>query len=265
MKVLFLDAYNLMYRARYGFAKGPHATIFSFFRSLRPLVEKFKPDQVYFVLEGYPKQRMSLLPEYKANRVHDDKDDWSRQKKHIIQLMKDSFPVHVVRHSDYECDDIIGNLVVYTHRNDECIVVSTDTDFIQLYNQSDNVKLYNPVKKKIVEPPEYDYVTWKSLKGDGSDNIEGFKGIGNKRATSLATNPEQLAAFLNKDNNQELFDRNHTLIRFHDIEQELLHLEHAKPNADWDSVREVFSDLGFYSMTNDTSWKKYVDTFDGLQ
>ena len=143
--------------------------------------------------------------------------------------------------------------------------MSTDTDFIQLYNQSDNVKLYNPVKKKIVEPPEYDYVTWKSLKGDGSDNIEGFKGIGNKRATSLATNPEQLAAFLNKDNNQELFDRNHMLIRFHDIEQELLQLEHAEPNADWDSVREVFSELGFYAMTNDTSWKKYVDTFDGLQ
>lgn len=62
MKVLLLDAYNLMYRARYGFAKGPHSTIFSFFRSLRPLVEKFNPDKVYFVLEGYPKQRMSLLP-----------------------------------------------------------------------------------------------------------------------------------------------------------------------------------------------------------
>ena len=76
MKVLFLDAYNLMYRARYGFGKGEHSTIFSFFRSLRPLVEKFKPDQVYFVLEGYPKQRMALLPEYKANRVHEDKDDW---------------------------------------------------------------------------------------------------------------------------------------------------------------------------------------------
>lgn len=264
MKVLLLDAYNLMYRARYGFAKGPHSTIFSFFRSLRPLVEKFNPDRVYFVLEGYPRQRMSLLPEYKANRVHDDKDEFQRQKKHIIKLMKESFPIHVVRHPDYECDDVIGNLVVHTHKDDECIVVSTDTDFIQLYDQADNVKLYNPIRKKIVESPPYDYVTWKSLKGDGSDNIEGFKGIGDKRATALANDPGLLSEFLGKENNKELFDRNHTLIRFHDIESELSALEHAGPNTAWDDVREVFSGLGFYAMTNDTSWKKYINTFKSL-
>ena len=48
-KVLILDGYNLLYRARYsGMNKGDDSTIFNFFRSLRPLIEKFDPDTAYF-------------------------------------------------------------------------------------------------------------------------------------------------------------------------------------------------------------------------
>ena len=43
-KILLLDGYNLIYRARYSFNRGEFGTVFSFFRSLRPLVDKFKPD-----------------------------------------------------------------------------------------------------------------------------------------------------------------------------------------------------------------------------
>ncbi len=264
MKVLLLDGYNLMYRARYGFAKGPHSTIFSFFRSLRPLVEKFDPDQVYFVIEGYPKQRMTLLPEYKATRVYDDKDDFQRQKRYIINILKESFPIHVVRHPDHECDDVIGNLVETTHKDDECIVVSTDTDFIQLYNTCKNVALYNPVKKKYVPHPGFDYVTWKSLKGDGSDNIEGFHGIGDKRALAMVNNRELLNSFLDKDQNRLMFEKNYRLIKFFDLSNEMHKLENYGPVANWDTVREAFIELEFFSMTNDKSWEKYVKTFQNL-
>ena len=264
MKVLLLDGYNLMYRARYGFGKGPHSTIFSFFRSLRPLVEKFDPDQVYFVIEGYPKQRMTLLPEYKATRVYDDKDDFQRQKRYIINILKESFPVHVVRHPEHECDDVIGNLVLNTHVNDDCVVVSTDTDFIQLYNTCSNVALYNPIKKKYVPHPGYDYVTWKSLKGDGSDNIEGFHGIGDKRALTMVNDPSALEAFLNKDQNRAMFEKNYRLIKFFDLSNEMHKLERSATLADWDSIRKEFIELEFFSMTNDKSWEKYTTTFQKL-
>ena len=49
--------------------KGENATIFGFFRSLRPLIEKFNPDKAYFVLEGYPKHRYELAADYKGTRV----------------------------------------------------------------------------------------------------------------------------------------------------------------------------------------------------
>lgn len=264
MKILLLDAYNLMYRARYGFSKGPHAAIFTFFRSLRPLIEKFDPDVVYFVLEGHPQKRLDLLPEYKATRVFDDKDDFQRQKRFIIELMKSSFPVRVVKHPDHECDDVIGNLAMHTHRDDECVIVSTDTDFIQLHNTCQNVKIYNPVKKTFVDGPGYDYVTWKALRGDGSDNITGFHGIGDKRALTLASDPSALEEFLARDENRELFQKNCTLIKFFDLKDEMARLEKNIPEANWEHVRNQFSELGFYSMTNDSAWKKYVATFQRL-
>lgn len=264
-KILLLDGYNLIYRARHSFAKGPNSTIFSFFRSLRPLIEKFDPDKAYFVIEGYPKRRMDLLPEYKATRTHDDKDDFQRQKRYIINMLKESFPIEVVRHPDHECDDVLANLIKYKHSNDNCVVVSTDTDFIQLLNQHSNVVLYNPVRKKYVPTPGYDYVTWKSLKGDGSDNISGFQGIGDKRATTLALNEDKLAQFLSTDETKALFDRNYELIRFFDLEKEMNNLESSGYSTDWDNVRASFSQLELFSITNEKSWGKFTSTFQKLQ
>ena len=69
MKIVFLDAYNLIYRARSGFTKGDYHVVYNFFRHLRPLIEKFDPDKVYFVLEGQPKFRQQITSgEYKGNR-----------------------------------------------------------------------------------------------------------------------------------------------------------------------------------------------------
>ncbi|MGI9571987.1 MAG: hypothetical protein ACR2L5_01550, partial [Candidatus Actinomarinaceae bacterium] len=60
MKILLLDAYNLIHRARSGFSSGEYPVIYNFFRGVRPLIEKFSPDIVYFVLEGNPQFRKVL-------------------------------------------------------------------------------------------------------------------------------------------------------------------------------------------------------------
>ena len=67
------------------------------------------------------------------------------------------------------------------------IIYSTDKDFLQMVNE--NVKVYNPVKKKTfdvdiiletygVHPDNF--VFFRSLLGDKSDNIDGIKGAGEK-------------------------------------------------------------------------------------
>ena len=102
MRVLLIDGYNMLHRSRTGWAKGENPIVFNFFRSFRSVVDKFKPDVTYFVLEGRPVKRLDMMGEYKGQRVYHDKDDFNRQRKEIIQILKDKFPVNVVRHPNYE-------------------------------------------------------------------------------------------------------------------------------------------------------------------
>lgn len=266
MNILLLDAYNLIYRARYsGMNKGDHSTVFNFFRGIRPLVEKFKPDMAYFVLEGMPKTRLSLDPNYKGQRTYDNKDGFNEQRKQIISIMKEFFPVQTIKHEDYECDDVIGHLAETLKKENNVTIISSDTDFIQCIDE--NVHLYNPVRKKFLESPDYDYVLWKSLKGDASDNIIGFLGIGDKKAQKLCDNKDQLDKFLLEEGRKEKLQHNITMIKLHDLssveDSFLIHPMPNKPN--WEKLRTIFESMDFQSMSGkDTTWKKYIDTFQNL-
>ena len=188
MKHLILDANNLLFRARHACFRRSydHVIVHTFFRSIKPIVEKFSPDCVYFVLDGYPKKRMEMQPDYKGTREYHDKDNFRSQRKASIQMVKDSVPFLVMRHPEMEADDVIADLCLrLLPSQHEKIIVSSDTDFIQLCQDADAVKLYNPIKKDYREPPEHPYASWKALRGDGADNIAGIRGIGNKRAAQL--------------------------------------------------------------------------------
>jgi DNA polymerase-1 len=263
LRVLFLDGYNLIYRARNGFQKGENACVYSFFRSLRVLIEKFAPKKAYLILEGIPKQRLAMHEDYKGTRVRDIDENFDRQRAFIINLLKERFPIEVVRHPDYECDDVLAHLVG-VHAKDGCTVVSTDTDFLQLYNKYDNVEIYNPVKKQTADPPDCDYVAWKALRGDVADNIPGFKGVGDKRARVLVQDKDALSKFLSEGETPRYakFVKNILLIRFHDLKtEEIAELERSVPTQNWGDVKEQFNAMEFFSITNDKSWDKFVSTF----
>jgi len=266
-KILILDGYNLIYRARHtAMKKGENSTIFNFFRSIRPLIEKFSPDITYFVLEGMPKARIQADPNYKGQRVYTDKDDFRRQRKEIIQLIKNYYPFIVARHSDYECDDIVNYLANDKHHNDDAVIISTDTDFIQSINE--NTKLYSPIRKSFIEAPKYDYVQWKALVGDKSDNIEGFSGIGDKRAQALLENSEKLKELLSNKENLNKFEHNQFMIKFHDITKDQDNIEFTIPKeiSNWNSLKEIFSNYEFNSLVGkDSTWEKYINTFNNLE
>lgn len=264
--ILLLDGYNLIYRARYsGMNKGANSTIFNFFRGIRPLVEKFNPDIAYFVLEGIPKKRLELNPDYKGQRVYHDNDGFNRQRKEILSILERNFPFILTRHSDYECDDIINYLANNKHKEDKVTIISSDTDFIQSINE--NCELYNPIKKMFIEKFKYDYVSWKSLVGDKSDNIEGFRGIGNKRAVNLLLDESKLNDFLSIKENNEKFNKNSFMIAFHDLTNESQNISYTLPNTfDWDSLKKEFIKLEFNSIIGkDKTWEKYINTFNLLE
>ena len=265
MKVLFLDAYNLIYRSKSGFTKGDYYVVYNFFRGLRPLVEKFSPDKVYFVLEGAPQFRKDLSEEYKSNRKNNDQN-FHNQKAQIISIIRECFPFTSVKHPNLECDDTIATLVkVHCNSGDECTIISSDSDFYQLLNHYKNCTIYNPVKKSIIETPDYDYVTWKALRGDATDNISGIPGCGDKTADMLVRSPELLIDYLKKEpNRQYIFERNVNLIRLVDFSDNLGELEINEGIQNWEELYSLFQEMEFTSMIKEKTWNNYIKTFSNL-
>ena len=260
MKILLLDGYNLIYRARSGFLKGEYPVIYNFFRSLRPIVEKFSPDKIYFVLEGKPEHRMTISESYKSNRKPQSKD-FHEQKATIINIIKTYFPIETVLHTKFECDDVIATLShIHYKMGDSCTIVSSDSDFIQLHNiMEDRFKIYNPIKKKYIDHPGFDYISWKALRGDPSDNILGIPGIGDKKALKLISNPDELRRLFQNKEKLKIFERNVNLIRLVNIEES--ELTRFKSFSDWGGLRDVFKEMGFFSMIDEKPWNKYINTF----
>lgn len=274
MKILCIDGHNFMHRARGGFQLGDYNIVFNFFRNLRALVEMHQPTRVHFVLEGYPKARYDVLPTYKANRVVDQLEepekykslaDFHRQKELIIDLVVRHFPVTVLRHPDHECDDVIYNLVKRSSSAVPWVIASNDSDFTQILNEYDHVQVYNPITKALVETPAFDYVAWKALRGDGSDNIPGLPGIGDKTADELINDPDRLADLFKDKALAEQFSRNYLLIRFVTwSDEEAMGMTSSSPTEDWETVEAAFNAWGFKSILKEGTWEKFKSTFQPL-
>lgn len=260
-KILIIDFNNAVHRARAGFNKGDHSITFTFFQSLRKLVENFNPFKIFIVKEGRPQVRHDLLDTYKANRTSAGDDFW-RQHSDILKILS-AMPVTIVRHPFRECDDTIAHVARNLNEDEECVIISTDTDFIQLLNANNRIRLFNPVKDVWVEQFSADYVMWKSLVGDGSDNIPGFQGVGGKTAMKLLNDPKRLKDFLSVEDRQEKFDRNIKLISFQSIDN-VDELEYTSVSPDWNVVNQEFTIREFKSLINPKYWQKYVNTFSNV-
>lgn len=274
MKHLYIDGMNFLHRARSGWTAGPAPVVFNFMRSFRALVESFSPTRVFFVLEGRPKKRKEAFSEYKSNRIVEETSPdatelakFYKQVNEVVALLSETFPVNVVRHADHECDDTIYNLIKRTPDWVECVVVSNDSDFTQLLNEFRNVSVWNPMKKSFVEQPDYDYVLWKSLRGDPSDNIPGIPGVGDVTAAHLASDHDKLTKFLSEgDDRLLLFERNYGLISFEKWDDAAaIKLESSEPVDDgFAALRATFVKYGFKSLLSDAAWSKFVSTFENL-
>jgi 5'-3' exonuclease len=87
-----------------------------------------------------------------------------------------------------EADDTIAYLAKETFKDSNVTIMSTDKDFLQL--ASDKIKIWSPVKKKIFGCKEIvdeygitcnNFVLYRVMEGDVSDNIPGLDGVGLKR------------------------------------------------------------------------------------
>jgi DNA polymerase-1 len=172
-------------------------------RSIAKEIRDFNPTRCIVVFDGKggSMRRKKVLPQYKENRVGKynlrrdffstkDEEDMARHKQliRVIQYL-DLLPVQVICMDNIEADDVIANMTMqyFNTRSKKIRIVSTDRDFLQLV--SEQVEVYSPVKKKLYNLKEIEeefgihpknYLIYRVLNGDDSDNIPGVNGVGLK-------------------------------------------------------------------------------------
>ncbi|WP_210954540.1 5'-3' exonuclease [Candidatus Phytoplasma luffae] len=117
-----------------------------------------------------------------------------------IVLIKEYLNLLGVRYcseNGFEADDIIGTIAKQASENNICVVIfSSDKDFLQLIDNNISVALIKQGLKNVIyydskkleekfflKPKQI--VDFKSIVGDGSDNIKGIPLIGPKTATKI--------------------------------------------------------------------------------
>lgn len=211
-RVLIIDGMNLFLRnfavLNYINQQGTHiGGLGGFLRSLGYLVKQIQPTSVYIVFDGVGSSinRKNLLPEYKSGRnttkmtkeLFNDLDEENESKTDQIGRLVyylQCLPVKILSLDKVEADDIIAFLSVETTKNrkTKAFIVSSDKDFLQLVNE--NITVYAAMEKEFYTPKDvknkygihpYNFLTYKSLMGDGSDKIPGVKGLGEKKLPKL--------------------------------------------------------------------------------
>jgi DNA polymerase-1 len=224
--VLIIDGMNMFLRAFSASPainhRGEHVGgLVGFLKSLFFVIRKFRPTRCVLVFDGKDagRRRRKKFPMYKSGRrnkdrlnrfvglegVMDDGESFSTQLKNLDLLLSE-LPVTMICIDYVEADDVIGHLVnqYYGNTNTNIVIVSTDQDFLQLVNNK--TRLYSPIKKKLFNVETVinefgitpnNYLTFRTLTGDLSDNIPGVKGLGLK--TFIKYYPEATQGYLDVD------------------------------------------------------------------
>ena len=210
-RVLIVDGLNLYLRA---FAVNgalndngvPVGGLTGFLRSLAYAIREVNPTRVIIAYDGQggSQNRRKIHPEYKANRkpgkritrwdafknATEEKDAMKIQFSRLIEYL-DFLPINVISIDKIEADDTIA-YIAHTLLDEDVTILSADQDFLQLVNE--RITVWSPTKKKFYTPrmveadygvPAHNFLMYKVLMGDKSDNIEGVKGLGPKKLPKI--------------------------------------------------------------------------------
>ena len=212
--VLIIDGLNAFLRAftmiNHINPDGHHiGALTGFLKSIGYAIKMLNPTKVVIVFDGVggSNARRNLFPDYKANRnanrmtnysifqsKEEESESINNQMQRLIQYLQ-CLPVSVISIEGLEADDIIGYLTYKFEKFEETKeinIMSADQDFLQLVTAKTSV--YSPTKKKIYKPKDVfeqfgvsatNYINYKILLGDKSDNVPGVTGLGPVKLVKL--------------------------------------------------------------------------------
>lgn len=224
MRYALIDTANTFFRARHIASRSSDTwekigmALHLMFGSVNSAVRRFGIDHVVFCLEGRSWRKDFYTP-YKANRklneqamteaeLEENQMFWETYETFTTYL-REKTNCSVLRDPQAEADDLIARFIAL-HPDDEHIICSSDTDYLQLL--ATNVHQYNgvsnqfitidgyfddkdrPIKDKktgevkLLEDPQY-LLFEKCMRGDSTDNVfsayPGVRKKGTKNKTGL--------------------------------------------------------------------------------
>lgn len=215
--------------------------------------------------------------DYKANRsaTPDDLRPQFAILKDVLKAMR----ISIFEIEGFEADDLIGTLSAHAEQAGlKSIIVTGDRDALQLVSPLTKVRL---TKKGISELDEYDegkvwdrygitplqYIDFKGITGDTSDNVPGIPGIGEKTASRLLKEYGSLEEILAHAG--EITGRTGNLVITHREQAELskrlvtihrevpveIDLEQCRwRGPDYKELLEIFKKLEFKSLIKSIYW-----------
>ena len=161
---VLIDLYNLYFRAVYSsnpnddmdLQKG--LMLHTMFFMIKKVCDMFNPTHLVVCSDGNGTWRKRVYPAYKMNRVERLQDRKPSEvirdeemknvfENDFIPFLKEKTCVSFLEAKQAEADDLIARFIA-KHPTDNCIIVSTDNDYIQLLN--DNVIIYNTMEDRLI-------------------------------------------------------------------------------------------------------------------
>lgn len=202
-KLVIFDGHALVHR---GYHAIPYLTnkegtptnaVYGFTMMMLLALREIKPDYVAVAWDAPGKTfRHEQYKEYKGTRKEADQELYAQLP--VTKDVIEAFNIPLLEQPGFEADDIIGSLAKQHEKHVDVVIVTGDMDELQLV--SEHTTVYT-MRKGFTDTVEYDasavkakygvtpeeFIVFKALKGDTSDNIPGVSGVGDKTATDLVS------------------------------------------------------------------------------
>jgi len=202
-KFVLIDGHALIHRAYHAIPPLTTKTgelvnaVYGFSAIILNVLRDLKPEYVAVAMDLPGKTfRHHDYADYKATRKKAD-DELIAQFGRVREVIS-ALNIPIYEQEGYEADDIIGSAAEKLKKDHDVYIVTGDLDELQLVD--DNVRVYT-MKRGFTDTFIYDkaavlerygltpaeFIVFKALKGDASDNIPGVAGIGEKTASELVS------------------------------------------------------------------------------
>jgi DNA polymerase-1 len=275
-KLVIIDGKSVFYRGYYAMpnlsnSQGvPTGGVYGFAVMALEILKKLEPDYVIVAWDKSKtniRTRKRLYEKYKANRKPMP-EDLRAQIPYLRKLLK-AFSWPLLEIDDFEADDIMATLArLATKQKIHTTLVTSDLDMLQAIDGNADALLLkrgltNTVRlDRAAFTTEYgmtpeQFIDYKALRGDSSDNVPGVAGVGDKTARQLVQQfgslsniyehledvPPNLAAKLSEHKDMAYLSHKLLEIRF-DVPIQL-DLEAAAADAKPTDIIDIFNELEF--------------------